>query len=72
METKMNIPTNFDMFTDTGNALVRGVVITAINASLNWEAVCDILYDISKLHGYEEASDTAVREAVYMALENNR
>jgi hypothetical protein len=68
----MNIPTSFAMFTDTGNALVRGVVITAINASLNWEAVCDILYDISTLDGYEEASDTAVREAVYMALENNR
>ena len=58
------------MFTDEGNALIKGVVLTAKSAGLDWDQVYDILMDISSLDGFEEASDTAVRETVYMALKN--
>lgn len=58
------------MFTDEGNALIKGVVLTAKSAGLDWDQVYDILLDISTLDGFEEASDTAVRETVYMALKN--
>lgn len=58
------------MFTDEGNALIKGVVLTAKASNLDWEQVVEILYDISTLDGFEEATDTAVRETVYMALKN--
>lgn len=58
------------MFTDEGNALIKGVVLTAKASNLDWEQVVEILYDISTLDGFEEATDTAVRETVYMALQN--
>ena len=61
---------NFAMFTDEGNALIKGVVLTSKSAGLDWDQVCDILYDIGTLDGFEEATDTAVRECVYMALQN--
>ena len=58
------------MFTDEGNALIKGVVLTAKASNLDWEQVVEILYDISTRDGFEEATDTAVRETVYMALKN--
>ena len=61
---------SYAMFTDEGNALIQGVVLTAKAAGLDWDQVYDILLDISTLDGFEEASDTAVRETVYMALKN--
>lgn len=61
---------DFAMFTDEGNALIKGVVLTAKASNLDWEQVVEILYDISTLDGFEEATDTAVRETVYMALKN--
>lgn len=61
---------HFAMFTNEGNALIQGVVLTAKSAGLEWDQVYDILCDISTLDGFEEATDTAVRECVYMALQN--
>ena len=60
----------FGMFTEQGNALIRGIVFTAKSAGLDWDQVNEILWDVSTLDGFEEASDTAVREAVYMELQN--
>ena len=60
----------FGMFTDAGNAMINGVVMTAKTAGLDWDQVCEILYDIGTLAGFEEATDTAVRECVYVALQN--
>ena len=57
----------YGMFTDTGNALIMGVVETAKRAELDWNQVVEILYDIGTLDGFEEATDTAVRECVYDA-----
>ena len=61
---------NFGMFTDAGNAMIRGVVMTAKSAGLDWDQVLEIIMDIGTLDGFEEANDTAVRECVYMALQN--
>ena len=59
---------DFGMFTEAGNALVRGIVLTARAANLDWEQVYDIMSDASTLDGYEEIMDTEVREIVYSAL----
>lgn len=60
---------SYGMFTDAGNALIHGVILTAKAAELDWDQVNDLLYDIGTLDGFEEASDTAVRECVYMELQ---
>lgn len=58
----------YGMFTDKGNALIHGIVMTAKASELEWEQVMDLLYDVSTLDGFEEATDTDVREQVYAAL----
>jgi len=61
---------NYGMFTDYGNRVVDGVVIAA--KQLNWTPakVREIMDDISTVRGLHEAGDTAVRESVYLAMEN--
>jgi hypothetical protein len=46
----------------------RDIVLFAREAKLNWSNVQAMLYDLSQIEKYSEASDTAVREAVYFAL----
>jgi hypothetical protein len=58
----------YGMFSEQGNALIHGIVVTAKAAELEWEQVMDLLYDVSTLNGFEEAVDTAVREEVYATL----
>jgi len=60
----------YGMFSEQGNALIHGIVVTAKAAEMDWDQVNDILHDVGTLNGFEEATDTAVREAVYMALCN--
>jgi hypothetical protein len=62
--------TNFGMFSEAGNALIQGVVLTAKANNLEWDQIVDVLYDIGTLDGYEEATDTVVREMVYEAIQN--
>ena len=59
---------NYGMFTDTGNALVHGIVMGAKYKNLTWAEVYDMLVTISKIDGYGESTDTMVREMVYDAL----
>lgn len=61
---------SYAMFTDAGNALIHGVVLTAKSSGLDWDRVNELLWDIATLDGFEEASDTIVRECVYMELQN--
>jgi hypothetical protein len=61
--------TRFGMFSDAGNAMIQGVVLTAKSNNLDWDQVVDVLYDIATLNGFEEATDTAVREMVYEAIQ---
>ena len=60
---------NYGMFTDNGNRVVDGIVIFAKEYNYSWECVSDVLTAISKVEGFEEATDTAVRERVYFAME---
>jgi hypothetical protein len=62
----------YGMFTDEGNALIMGVVETAKRADLDWNQVMDLLYDLGTIEGFEEATDTDVRESVYMELNNGQ
>ncbi len=63
----MNTP-YYEMFSDRGNAAVHAIVEDARAASLEWSDVEIMLFELSKNEDYAEASDTAVRDAVYIAL----
>ena len=60
----------YGMFSEQGNALIHGIVVTAKAADLKWDQVLELLYDVSTLNGFEEAADTAVREEVFYKLCN--
>ena len=60
---------HYGMFTDKGNAMIDGVVMTARAAKMDYDAVVGLLWKISEIEGYREASDTEVREIVLSELE---
>ena len=59
---------NYEMFTDEGNALVHGVVQAAKVSGMQWDRVYSMLEKISEIDGFGEATDTAVRDSVWVAL----
>ena len=63
---------DFAMFTDAGNAAVAAVVEDATDRyncqEDAWERCYTELEKLEKLEVFAEATDTAVREAVYAAL----
>ena len=59
---------NYGMFTDVGNVMIHGIVEGARYKNLTWREVHGMLYTVSKIKGFEEATDTEVRELVYDAL----
>ena len=61
---------SYGMFSDAGNAMIHGVVMTAKVNNLDWDQVVEVLYDIATLDGFEEAADTVVREMAYEKLMN--
>ena len=61
--------TNFTMFTDAGNDAVGSIVKLAISQNLSWTVVQGLLKALSQDERFEEATDTAVRETVYMACD---
>jgi len=63
---------NYGMYTDAGNAVIGSIVDLARKHQLSWHTVYDMLAAVSLEEAYEEATDTAVREAVYETLVNNR
>lgn len=58
----------YGMFTENGNRVIDGIVTFAKEYNYSWSCVDEILTKISKIEGFEEATDTAVREYVYEAL----
>ena len=60
---------DYGMYTDAGNAVIGSVVDLARKHQLTWHTVHDMLEAISLEEAYEEATDTAVREAVYQACD---
>ncbi len=61
---------NYGMFTDEGNRVVDGIVIAAKELGWSFGDVYRILSVISRADGFSEATDTSVRESVYLAMEN--
>jgi hypothetical protein len=58
----------YEMFTAEGNALVNGVVQAAKVSGMQWDRVYSMLEKISEIDGFREATDTAVRDSVWVAL----
>jgi hypothetical protein len=63
---------DYGMYTDAGNSAVDSIVEMARRHQLSWHTVHDMLEAISLEEAYEEATDTAVREAVFQTLVGNR
>lgn len=63
-----NIDNTFGMFTDKGNEEVLKIVARARLLGSAWLEVYQELVNLSNVEGFEEATDTEVREAVYCAL----
>ena len=59
---------DFEMFTEMGNDAVAAIVEMAKKAMLPWSTVESMLEVLSQNETYAEATDTAVREAVYMEM----
>ena len=58
----------YGMFTDEGNAAVHEIVAVAYRIDISWMVVMQMLEKLSRVKGFEEASDTAVRDEVSNAL----
>lgn len=58
------------MFTDAGNAEVHKIAQKAIKNKTAWKKVLAELHSLSRsnLDKYGEATDTSVREAVYITI----
>lgn len=61
--------TEYGMFTDRGNLAIAALVNYARVAGLTWPETYRCLESLSRNDAYGEATDTAVRECVYSALE---
>lgn len=63
--------TDYAMFTEFGNDAVDAIVRRARVLKLNWTQVNDELQALAEKfpNDFAEATDTAVRECVYVALE---
>ena len=62
----------YAMFTDAGNQAIDGLVAVAKALELEWNEVARALEVLAENPKFGEATDTAVREAVYCALEFDR
>ena len=62
----------YGMFTDAGNSAVDSIVEMARKHQLSWPTVCAMLSALALEEAYDEATDTAVREAVYETLFGNQ
>lgn len=61
---------DYAMFSDFGNDAVAAIVRQARTLNMSWNQVNDELYALAKRfpNDFGEATDTAVREAVYIEL----
>ena len=64
---------DYQMFTDAGNAAVAAIVEDAVDRYTNptdaWERCYTELEKLQAVEAFAEATDTAVREAVWLAVE---
>ena len=64
----IKITQSYGMFSDRGNFHVEQIVNLALLLNSTWSEVNSDLEQLAKDPEFEEATDTAVREAVYSAL----
>ena len=60
---------DYGMFTDAGNEAVDSIVEMARKHQLSWSTVRAMLSALAQEEAYDEATDTAVREAVYQSCD---
>jgi hypothetical protein len=59
---------DYGMYTELGNAAVHALVVSARENKLNWPQTYRALCALGEQKEFGEATDTAVREYVYSAL----
>ena len=67
MHNNIVIP-EFGMFTEEGDYEIFRIVDLAKRARLTWSQVSGLLDQLSNTEGFEEATDTVVRERVWECL----
>ena len=60
---------DYGMFTADGNNRVHKIVEFAKDSLLDWQDAYQMLEALSRKEGFEEATDTVVREMVYDACD---
>ena len=60
---------HYSMYTDAGNEAIDSIVEMARKHQLSWSTVRAMLSALAQEEAYDEATDTAVREAVYQACD---
>ena len=58
----------YGMFTEAGDKRVHQIVEFATGKLMTYNETIPLLYALSNKPGFEEATDTAVRESVYLAM----
>jgi len=58
----------YGMFTEAGDKRVHQIVEFATGKLMTYNETLPLLYALSNKPGFEEATDTAVRESVYLAM----
>ena len=58
----------YSMFTEAGDMLVDGIVEVAKSTNADWPSVYEKLEMLGKTKGFEEVTDTMVRENVFDAI----
>jgi hypothetical protein len=58
----------YEMHTDAGNAVVEDIVGLSLKYQLSWPTVQGMLGALAQEQVFAEATDTAVREAVYRSI----
>ncbi len=59
---------SYSMFTEAGDMLVDGIVEVAKSTNADWPSVYEKLEMLGKTKGFEEVTDTMVRENVFDAI----
>jgi len=59
---------DYGMFSEAGEKAIAGIVKFAQDHYLDWAGVEGMLEQLSQKPGFEEATDTVVRENVYITM----
>ena len=71
MMKEKEVDMTYGMFTEDGNKLVHQIVEFATGKLMTFEQADGLLTQLSRKAGFEEATDTEVRESVYLAMNQN-